>query len=453
MILSTGWRGRLVCIFLCVVAGVVPAAAEEPTSALRSRADQVAALFSDKPGGYDALFADNFLQAVGKEHLSSLLTGLDKQVGGCAQVTLLDAQTANAGTFQFRFEKGFEATVTLGIERAEPHKISTFFIGKPAALAKSTDDIVAQLKALPGTTSLQVARIDGQTLTPIASLTEDRQMAIGSTFKLYVLAALIDDVNAGRRHWSDVVELDEANRSLPSGALHAWPAGSPITLHTLATLLISQSDNTATDQLIHTLGRERVEKAVAMAGHSQPARNVPFLTTLEMFKLKGDATGEAAKAFLAADTTGRRRFLDGPLAAVPRSSVAVSDLPMHIDHIEWFASTADLCRAMVWIRSNTEAGAAVPARQILAVNHGIAFSSDLWKYVGYKGGSETGVVNTTYLLQSTGGQWYLLSETWNNPKAAVDNDKFFGIVRQTVQLLERGDAAAPATRPSPTIRP
>lgn len=47
-------------------------------------------------------------------------------------------------------------------------------------------------------------------------------------------------------------------KSLPGGILQNWPKGAPLTLHTLAGLMISQSDNTAADTLLEILGRDVV---------------------------------------------------------------------------------------------------------------------------------------------------------------------------------------------------
>ena len=67
--------------------------------------------------------------------------------------------------------------------------------------------------------------------------------------------------------------------------------------------------------------------------------------THEAFVLKRD---DALRAqYLAADTAGRRKLLDGPVDAAPAAGAAVDH---HIDTIEWFASSADLCRAMVSLR-------------------------------------------------------------------------------------------------------
>ena len=90
-------------------------------------------------------------------------------------------------------------------------------------------------KALPGTTSLFVASLETSGLHPIAQLNADKPLAIGSAFKLYVLAELIRELTTPDRHWTDIVPLDEA-RALPSGFLGTWAAGlAAHDLHTRGT--------------------------------------------------------------------------------------------------------------------------------------------------------------------------------------------------------------------------
>lgn len=58
-----------------------------------------------------------------------------------------------------------------------------------------------------------------------------------------------------------------------------------------------------------------------------------------------------------------------------------------------------------------------------------------WSYIGYKGGSEPGVLNLTWLLCDTGGEWRVLSMSWNNPEALVDADTF-ELIAQRILALE-----------------
>ncbi len=231
---------------------------------------------------------------------------------------LLQAKGLYAGTYQLDFEKGFVANSEVVVEATAPNRITGFLIKGLVPALKSFDEVIGELKKLPGQTSLTVARLTKDGPQPIASHHPDAELAIGSAFKLYVLSGLLREIDAGTRKWDDIVQLDDASRSLPSGALHTWPIGSPLTIHTLTALMISQSDNTATDKLIHTLGREKIESILPVVGMKNPARNIPFLTTLELFRLKCTPLG--ADYLKLSSIADRRAFLDGSLSTFPTRS-------------------------------------------------------------------------------------------------------------------------------------
>lgn len=107
----------------------------------------------------------------------------------------------------------------------------------------------------------------------------NRPLAVGSAFKLVVLAELNAMIERGEATWSDVVTLKSKHVSLSSGLLQKMPLGSPFTLHTLAAAMIAESDNTATDVLIDYIGRDRLEQISDVR---------PFLTTKEVFQFKAD---------------------------------------------------------------------------------------------------------------------------------------------------------------------
>src|SRR3546814_4509780 len=107
--------------------------------------------------------------------------------------------------------------------------------------------IINDIDALPGQTAFAIARLTGSGPQWIASRDPDRQMATGSSFKLYILAELARAVEAGDRRWSDVIPLSHKSFS---GRLLAYPANAPMTLHSLATAMIAESDNSAADTLL-----------------------------------------------------------------------------------------------------------------------------------------------------------------------------------------------------------
>ena len=124
-------------------------------------------------------------------------------------------------------------------------------------------------------------------------------------------------------------------RTLPTGILQNWPAGTPVTLQTLASLMISMSDNTGTDHLLFYLGRQEVE-AVA------PQTMRPFYATLELFKIKWGSDPVRQQQFVDATLAERRLLLDG-MRSVSIESVRFRATPTLVDSIEWFATTRKLC--------------------------------------------------------------------------------------------------------------
>jgi hypothetical protein len=200
--------------------------------------------------------------------------------------------------------------------------------------------------------------------------------------------------------------------------------------------MISRSDNTATDHLLFLLGRERVEQQVARMGTKDAARNQPFLSTAEMFRLKGDPAGKFRGEYLRKDLAGRRALLAGPVAAVPLARVESYSKPTAIDALEWFASAQDLGRALVWLRDHTAAPGTALGRGLLAVNPGLALSKERWRYLGYKGGSEPGVLTMSWLLESQQHEWFVLAAVWNDDKAPVDIERLTPLLLRAAELLK-----------------
>ncbi len=325
-------------------------------------------------------------------------------------------------------------TIEVGV--GLPNLVAGLNFGTPIKDVATLDELMHVFSALPGHVSVLAARLDGSVVTPIAAVDTAEALGIGSAFKLYILAELIHQIESGARHWSDVVPIDSASRSLPSGVLHSWPIGAPVTIETLAILMISQSDNTAADHLLHLLGREQVENQQHVVGNTHFARNVPFLTTREMFALKTPANAALAARYRAGPTTVRRDVL-AEIAHHSYADVApdFSAGPVAIDSVEWFASASDLARTMLWIRDHTATGAAAAARDVLEVNPGLNWPAGSWPYVGFKGGSEPGVLDLTFLLRRADGQWFVLTSTWNNPTKAVDEEQFVGLMQRAGELL------------------
>jgi len=415
------------------LAATCPAGAQTPATdasdertPLARRADDVVAVINGEIEP-EAVFTSAFLAEVSAEQLMAIARQITGQFGPALAVESLDPATGTQAAMVIRVERAL-AQGSIAIAPGEDNRISglrfTGFTPVDDSLAK----IEANLAALPGTVSAWFGPVGGPARI---SLAPDRPLAVGSTFKLYVLAALAEDVKAGRSKWSDVVPLTE--RSFPSGQMQNWPEGAPVTLHTLASLMISISDNTATDQLIAELGEERILNLINDSGHSAPETNQPFLATRELFLLKA-APDHMAESWRSGDLSTRysvRRAVSlRKSPTLDQINAAFADGPKALD-IEWFASPADLARLFAHMRKTADPGVFA----IMAINPSATPAiKDNWQYIGFKGGSEPGVLNYTWLLTDKAGRDWVLTLGWNNPAAVLDESKMESIAQRILLL-------------------
>ncbi|MEZ5428062.1 MAG: serine hydrolase [Pyrinomonadaceae bacterium] len=412
------------------------AAAQEKQTVLEQRAAEVVGIIN-QPKDLDKVFAPGFLQAVPPEKFAEISKSLTDNYGKAVGVKKITPKSEFAGQIQILFEKDTVASMTLSLEPSPPHLINGLLITGVEETSETLEEIVAELKKLPGQTGFAAAKLSVRDFDTIIAHNPDQAFAIGSTFKFYVLAELVRSVTAGERKWSDVIELKE--RSLPSGQMQNWPTGAPVTLHTLASLMISISDNTATDQLIETLGREKIEKMLTAAGNDYAEMNRPFLKTIEMFKIKAAVKQNYAQIFISKDEKGRRSMVENEIAAFNKEEIDLANFlkePTYISEIEWFASPSDLIRLMKWLRDNSEKGEAEKARGVMTINKALPeATAKNWNYVGYKGGSEPGVISMTYLLETPKGEWFVVTGSWNDEKSPVAEAQFVGLMQKAVKIL------------------
>lgn len=393
------------------------------------RLNDVCAIFAGKSVQYDTIFTPLFLEKVPPMQLRLIASQVIAESGPCSTIRISDQRSGYQVFAEGTTTSGWLLPFTLTIETAPPHKIAGLFVRPPVKPSVNIDAVVEEFKALPGTSSLMVA--DLSTGVTIAAHASTERLPIGSTFKLYVLGELA----ASSRSWEEITYIDSTLYSLPSGVIQTWPHGSPVTLHTLACQMMSISDNTATDHLIHVLGRDAIWRRQAMMGHSAPEVNDPFLSTREMFLLKFCDQGASARLYGKSDPAERREILHHIRDTFTLADVSLSGSPVLADSVEWFASTAEIVRALDWFRSSSATPRGAMALDILEINPGLQLDRTKWKRICYKGGSETGVINMSFLLQDASDTWYAVSATWLNTNGSIDDTKFAGLLERTIRLL------------------
>jgi beta-lactamase class A len=412
----------------------VNAQSTNPAVVFNSRAQELPAVLAQKMRMED-YFAPAFLAEVPARQISDIAQQLTAQYGQPQGVKSATLGAGTSGNVELNYEKAV-VSLTLTFTPAPPHKVIGLLITAVRQKGDTAEKLKTDIAALPGRAGFLVRRLDGAGEAALLSVNADQSFAIASGFKLWVLAEAARSVNAKERRWSDVVPLGPA--SLPSGITQNWPAGAPMTLHSLAVLMISISDNSATDTLMRSLGRARVDGAVAMTGHARPSATTPVLTTIEAFALKMDGASADRRQYLAAKLPAERaRLLSQAAPRLTRGSVnaaAVVSSPLYIDQIEWFASPNDMARTMDWFRIT----GGETARSVLAVSKGFLGEEEAarFAYIGYKGGSETGVLSAHFLLKTKSGAWYSVTTMWNDPAKAVEFETFKTLVLRAIQLVK-----------------
>ena len=103
--------------------------------------------------------------------------------------------------------------------------------------------------------------------------------------------------------------------------------------------MISLSDNTATDILIKQVSRKSIESISS-------SNNIPFLTTRELFILKGSQNRKLLQRYRKSDAKQRREIL-AELANKPLPDVNefIDTNPNALD-VEWFYNAEELCELM-----------------------------------------------------------------------------------------------------------
>ncbi|SFA97655.1 Beta-lactamase enzyme family protein [Poseidonocella pacifica] len=340
-------------------------------------ADQMRAIYrTDAP---ISAFSGEFLAALPLETVQTFIDELRDVTG-----PILDVEEADDGLILRTRSHDMTARITL----SEAGQITGLWFGQPVPIDVSLEEVEARLGELPGEVSWIVVR-EGEVLSRDGG---DKALAVGSAFKLAVLAVLRDEIAAETRAWDDVVRLRNRHRALPSGILQDFPEGAPLTLHSVAALMIAMSDNTATDLLIDVLGRDAVAEKLGVED---------LLSTREFFALKSSAG--LRDRYLGADGPEARREAAVAAASAARLDPGKASMP-HMAGIEWYVPVERLCTLM----------GEVAHLDLMAIpSQSVPLPVYRFGRVAFKGGSENGVLNLTAQFRDEQAQDVCVSLTVN----------------------------------------
>ncbi|MET0540874.1 MAG: serine hydrolase [Variovorax sp.] len=128
-------------------------------------------------------------------------------------------------------------------------------------------------RASPGSLGVYVKRLDDDT---VLSHGADRMWYLGSTVKVVVAIAVLQEVDAGRLKLADTLVLQETDR-IEAGPLVRERVGRKITIDELLKRMLGDSDNTAANMLIRAVGDERLQATAKAAMGERALRQLTSL--------------------------------------------------------------------------------------------------------------------------------------------------------------------------------
>jgi hypothetical protein len=368
----------------------------------------------------EAHFAAAFLAKIGPDDVNAHLEPLQTPAGG-SLIGLLSTADDPVSLIAVAAFGDVKITVTIAVDGAG--LIGGLLLQPYQPPPGSWDELDRDLAALALDASFLAARVSpGGTCTPIHQVASSTARPMGAMCTLYVLGALADQIAAGRVSWDQELTVTDA---VKSPGVQEVPAGTRMPVRQAAARTMEISDNTATDMLIHLLGRPAVEaQARHWSGHA--ALNIPFLTNREALVLKDAGYPELANQYLSLAPGQRAEFLASAVDPVPLSQPQAHPLlpawpePRHIGSIGWFASPDDIGRALAGLQQLATQPALAPLGPILSANDGgIGLDPARWPTVGHTGGFEPGILAAGYLATDSQGQTFVVVAMLSNPAEAL----------------------------------
>ncbi|HEY8806751.1 MAG TPA: serine hydrolase [Candidatus Limnocylindria bacterium] len=189
---------------------------------------------------------------------------------------------------------------------------------------------------------------------------EDELFPTASVIKLPLLVTLYEDAIAGRIDLSERVTYRDETKVAGSGVLQYLDDGLAPTLRDLSVLMMSVSDNTATDLLFERVGKARIEATMARLGLT--SIRVPFdiremlMELVDMDHAKPGGYDELRRLLrLSAGTGGRSMIPDQADRTTP------ADMCRLLELVESRAILdPDACTAIVELMKRIQSATRIP---------------------------------------------------------------------------------------------
>ena len=240
---------------------------------------------------------------------------------------------------------------------------------------------------------------------------EDELFPTASVIKLPLLVTLYEDAQSGRIDLAERIVYREDTRVAGSGVLQYLDAGLAPTLRDLAVLMMTVSDNTATDLLLDRVTKARVEQT--MARYGLRSIRIP-LDIREMLMELVDLDHRQPGGY-----EELRRLLRLSVGSGGRSMI-----PEEADR----ATPADLCRLLELIGTNAilgEAGCDAVVELMKRIQSGTRIPGLLPKgtVVAHKTGSYRRLRNDVGIVYAPAGPYAIAICARELPRDNIEDDR------------------------------
>jgi beta-lactamase class A len=189
---------------------------------------------------------------------------------------------------------------------------------------------------------------------------EDELFPTASVIKLPLLVTLYEDAIAGRIDLSERVVYRERTKVAGSGVLQYLDDGLDPTLRDLSVLMMSVSDNTATDLLFDRVGKTRIEATMDRLGLS--STRVPFDIRAMLMELV-DMDHSKPGGYDELRTRLRQSAGGGGRSMIPDQAdrTTPADMSRLLELIESRSILdADACTAIIELMKRSQSGTRIP---------------------------------------------------------------------------------------------
>lgn len=392
-------------------------------STFQIKADFICSQIIENPNfKYEDYFSAVFIQKIKYTDIVVIFKNIYKEDGACSKSTIKAVDQTSVKVEAFTKSTSYKFVMTLDSKNLIT---GLRYKGRvdPKTRISNKKDLNNVLTKIEGLKSVYLT--DFQNQKALINIQSKAKMALGSEFKLFVLNYLYSKILNNDLKWSDDITIQEKFKSLPGGKLQNEVDGKKISIKDVASLMISISDNTATDHLMGLLGSDNILKSIKNL-NSFYGSNDPFMSTMDLFRLRTLNTNDM-NSYLKLSAQDKKKYLENLASNLDRKKTASLlekwEFPKDINKVEWFASTQDVCKVMK--KMNTQSTTDDSIRKILSINVPFLEADDnpYYDYIGYKGGSEPGVLTMSFLLKTKSQKWGCLSVAYNNTKNVLNEEE------------------------------